>query len=61
MRIAVTSTGPSLDAVMETRFGRCPYFLCIDPDTMALDAIPNPHMALSGSAGRTRESRKEKK
>lgn len=51
MRIAVTSNGPSLDAVVEARFGRSPYFLCIDPDTLALEAIPNPNMALGGGAG----------
>ncbi|MEJ2660121.1 MAG: NifB/NifX family molybdenum-iron cluster-binding protein [Desulfobacteraceae bacterium] len=51
MRIAVTSNGPSLDAVVEPRFGRSPYFLCIDPDTLVLEAIPNPNMALSGGAG----------
>jgi predicted Fe-Mo cluster-binding NifX family protein len=51
MKIAVTSNGPSLDAVVETRFGRCPYFLCIDLETQALEAIPNPNMALSGGAG----------
>lgn len=51
MKIAVTSTGPTLDAVVEARFGRCPYFLCIDLDTEALEAIPNPNMALGGGAG----------
>jgi predicted Fe-Mo cluster-binding NifX family protein len=51
MKIAVTSNGPSLDAVVEARFGRCTYFLCIDLDTLALEAIPNPYMALSGGAG----------
>jgi predicted Fe-Mo cluster-binding NifX family protein len=51
MKIAVTSNGPTLDAMVETRFGRCPYFLCIDLDTEALEAIPNPNIALSGGAG----------
>ena len=30
MKIAVTSTGPTLDDMMEARFGRCAYFLIID-------------------------------
>lgn len=51
MKIAVTSTGPTLDAVVETRFGRCAYFLCIDLDTDAQEAIPNPNIALGGGAG----------
>ncbi|NIA08945.1 MAG: dinitrogenase iron-molybdenum cofactor biosynthesis protein, partial [Nitrospiraceae bacterium] len=31
MKIAITSTGPTLDGMVEARFGRCPYFLIIDP------------------------------
>ena len=38
MKIAVTSTGPTLDDMMEARFGRCPYFLIIDLDNMEFEA-----------------------
>jgi len=51
MKIAVTSTGPSLDDNVEARFGRCPYFLIIDTDTMRYEAIENPNIALGGGAG----------
>jgi predicted Fe-Mo cluster-binding NifX family protein/ferredoxin len=51
MKIAVTSTGPTLDDNVEARFGRCPYFLIIDTDTMQLEAIENPNIALGGGAG----------
>jgi len=51
MKIAVTSTGPTLDDNVEARFGRCPYFLIIDIDTMQLEAIENPNLALGGGAG----------
>jgi len=51
MKIAVTSTGPSLDDNVEARFGRCPYFLIIDTDTMQYEAIENPNIALGGGAG----------
>jgi len=51
MKIAVTSTGPTLDDNVEARFGRCPYFLIIDTETMQLEAIENPNMALGGGAG----------
>jgi predicted Fe-Mo cluster-binding NifX family protein/ferredoxin len=51
MKIAVTSTGLSLDNDVETRFGRCAYFLVIDPDTMEFEAIENPNIALGGGAG----------
>jgi len=51
MKIAVTSTGPTLEDNVEARFGRCPYFLIIDTDTMQLEAIENPNIALGGGAG----------
>jgi len=51
MKIAVTSTGPSLDDRVEARFGRCPYFLIIDTDTMQFEAIENPNTAIGGGAG----------
>jgi len=51
MKIAVTSTGPTLDDNVEVRFGRCPYFLIIDTNTMQLEAIENPNTALGGGAG----------
>ncbi|MBN1845041.1 MAG: 4Fe-4S binding protein [Sedimentisphaerales bacterium] len=51
MKIAVTSTGPDLDSQVEPRFGRCPYFLIIDPETMEYQALENPNVALGGGAG----------
>jgi len=51
VKIAVTSTGPGLDDRVEARFGRCPYFLVIDPDTMAFEPIENPNTAVGGGAG----------
>ena len=51
MKIAVTSTGPLLDDMVEARFGRCPYFLIIDPEHLEFNAIPNPNVALGGGAG----------
>jgi predicted Fe-Mo cluster-binding NifX family protein/ferredoxin len=51
MKIAVTSTGPTLDDNVETRFGRCAYFLIIDTGTMQFEAIENPNIALGGGAG----------
>ena len=51
MKIAVTSAGPTLDDMMEARFGRCAYFLIIDLDTMEFEAVENPNIALGGGAG----------
>ena len=51
MKIAVTSMGPSLDDRVEARFGRCPYFLIVDPETMEFEALENPNTAVGGGAG----------
>jgi predicted Fe-Mo cluster-binding NifX family protein/ferredoxin len=51
MKIAVTSTGPTLDDDVEARFGRCQYFLIVDIETMQTEAIENPNIALGGGAG----------
>lgn len=51
MKIAVTSTGPTLESQVEARFGRCAYFLLIDIKTMDLEAVENPNLSLGGGAG----------
>jgi predicted Fe-Mo cluster-binding NifX family protein len=51
MRIAISSTGPNLDDSVEMRFGRCAYFLVVDPKTMEFEAIQNPNIAAGGGAG----------
>lgn len=51
MKIAVTSTGPTLDDTVEARFGRCAFFLIIDTDTLRCEPIENPNIALGGGAG----------
>ena len=51
MKIAITATGPSLDDAVEPRFGRCPYFLIIDPDSLSFESVENPNAALGGGAG----------
>lgn len=51
MKIAVTSTGPGLDDNVDPRFGRCPYFLIVNPETMSFEALENPSVTLGGGAG----------
>jgi len=51
MRIAITATGPNLDDHVEARFGRCPYFLIVNTDTMEFEAMENPNIAVGGGAG----------
>jgi predicted Fe-Mo cluster-binding NifX family protein len=51
MKIAVSSTGQTLDSMVEARFGRCPYFLIVDPATLEFEAIANPSLEIGGGAG----------
>ena len=51
MKIAVTATGPSLDAEVDPRFGRCAYFVIVETDDMSFEAVENENVALGGGAG----------
>jgi len=51
MNIAVTSKGQTLDDQVDPRFGRCPYFLVVDTETLKAEAVENPNLALGGGAG----------
>jgi len=51
MKIAITATEPTLDADLDPRFGRCPFFLVVDPDTLAFEALENPNVSLGQGAG----------
>jgi predicted Fe-Mo cluster-binding NifX family protein len=50
MKIAVTSTGERLDSQVDPRFGRAPFFLIGDTETMEFVAIENQNAA-GGAAG----------
>ncbi len=51
MRICVTSTGPSLDAPVDPRFGRCQHFMIVGSETMEHEAMPNPSISAPSGAG----------
>lgn len=51
MKIAVAATGGSLDAQVSEVFGRCPYFLIVDSETMKFEAFSNPAEGMPGGAG----------
>jgi predicted Fe-Mo cluster-binding NifX family protein len=51
MQACVTSTGPSLDSEMDPLFGRCQYFLFVDPESLELEAAENPNFAVAEGAG----------
>lgn len=51
MKIAVTSTGESLDSQVDPRFGRAAIFLVVDTETMELECVKNENLAAAGGAG----------
>jgi predicted Fe-Mo cluster-binding NifX family protein len=51
MRIAITATEPTLDAAVDPRFGRCPYFLIVETDNMSFEAVDNAGQELGQGAG----------
>ena len=51
MKIAVSAAGPGLDAQVDPRFGRCQYFVFIDPDSMEFESAENTSAMAPGGAG----------
>lgn len=51
MKICVTSQGNSLDAPVDPRFGRCQFFVIVDPETLQYEAVSNPNIDSRGGAG----------
>ena len=51
MRIAVSASGPTLDAEVDPRFGRCRYFIIVDPENMEFDTVENSGALAGGGAG----------
>jgi predicted Fe-Mo cluster-binding NifX family protein len=49
MKIAFTSSGKDLDANLDERFGRCPYFLIVNPDTEDYEVVENKNQSASGA------------
>jgi predicted Fe-Mo cluster-binding NifX family protein len=50
-KICVTSSGDTLESQIDPRFGRCAYFIIVDPETQQFQAIPNNAAMASGGAG----------
>ena len=50
-RICVTAASGNLDSQIDPRFGRCQYFLIVDSDTMAFEAVPNIASNAASGAG----------
>lgn len=51
MKIAISSTGKDLDSQVDPRFGRCQYFIFVNPETMEFEAIENEGAMSMGGAG----------
>ena len=51
MKICVSAESNSLDAPIDPRFGRCPYFVIVDSETMQFEAVPNMASGTMGGAG----------
>lgn len=51
MKIAVSAMGGSLDSLVSEKFGRAPYFLIVDTDTMKFTPLLNGAESMSGGAG----------
>ncbi|MBN2181159.1 MAG: NifB/NifX family molybdenum-iron cluster-binding protein [Sedimentisphaerales bacterium] len=51
MKIAITSTGQTIDSQVDPRFGRAAYFMIFDTYSMDFSAIENRSIDAAGGAG----------
>ena len=51
MKLAISTTSPQLSAPLDSRFGRCAYFIVVDTDTREWEAHPNPAAHAGSGAG----------
>lgn len=51
MKICVSASAGSLDANVDSRFGRCPYFVIVDSDTMEYTVVSNNSSNAAHGAG----------
>jgi len=51
MKICVTASANNLDAQVDPRFGRCPYFVIVESETMKFETIPNLSQNAPSGAG----------
>ncbi|MBD3205078.1 dinitrogenase iron-molybdenum cofactor biosynthesis protein [Candidatus Bathyarchaeota archaeon] len=45
MRVAVPASGKTLESPIDPRFGRSPYYLIVDTETMKHEILPNTRMS----------------
>jgi predicted Fe-Mo cluster-binding NifX family protein len=51
MKVAISAVGPTLDAGIDPRFGRCQQFIIADPDTGDYEVLTNSSAMSGGGAG----------
>jgi predicted Fe-Mo cluster-binding NifX family protein len=51
MKICVTAAADGLDDQLDPRFGRCPYFVIVDSETMKFETVANTASGAMGGAG----------
>lgn len=51
MKVCISTTSDNLDAQLDPRFGRCPYFIIINTENMQFEALLNTSANASGGAG----------
>ena len=51
MKIAISLTAGGSQALVSSRFGRCPYFMLYDTDTDEKEVFPNTSATEAGGAG----------
>ena len=51
MKVAVAASGNSMDAQSDPRFGRCAWFVVVDSETLAWEALENAAAAAGSGAG----------
>lgn len=51
MKIGVSSTGKTLDSLLDTRLGRCSCFIIFDNANKQWEAVDNPGIQAAGGAG----------
>jgi len=51
VKIAIASSGKTLDSPVDPRFGRCPYFLIVDSETEEFEVLENTAGQASRGAG----------
>ena len=51
MKIVASASGANLEAMVDPRFGRCPYYIFVDTDTGTFEAQENAAAMAGGGAG----------